>query len=171
MASAKTAGVLADWGKPEREIAAEATEKKAAEEAAAKAAAASSVAQPAPNLLPPTAPSTAASVVAGLARSTLIEGAPNSTDVSKLRSTPEASRLGGPPAIPAVPRKTPKLKAAFAADSGDDNPDPEMKAFLHEAHTAACRIFATTLGPEANAAHRNHFHVDMAPRKFTKICD
>ncbi|HXE00761.1 MAG TPA: extensin family protein [Hyphomicrobium sp.] len=42
---------------------------------------------------------------------------------------------------------------------------------MHEAHAAACRIFGTTLGPEANADHRNHFHVDMAPRKFTKICD
>lgn len=43
--------------------------------------------------------------------------------------------------------------------------------FLRQAHAAACRIFGTTLGPEANAAHRNHFHVDMAPRKRTKICD
>ncbi len=38
-------------------------------------------------------------------------------------------------------------------------------AFLHDAHDAACRIFGTTLGPEANDAHRNHFHVDMAERK------
>jgi hypothetical protein len=58
--------------------------------------------------------------------------------------------------------------------------DPEIKApppkdatgrFLHEAHDAACRIFGTTLGPEANEAHRNHFHVDMAERKIKKICD
>jgi hypothetical protein len=33
-------------------------------------------------------------------------------------------------------------------------------------------MFGTTLGPEANAAHRNHLHVDMAQRKTdTKICD
>ena len=43
--------------------------------------------------------------------------------------------------------------------------------FLREAHAAACRIFGTTLGPEANEAHRNHFHVDMAERKVKKICD
>jgi len=43
--------------------------------------------------------------------------------------------------------------------------------FLHEVHAAGCRIFGTTLGPEANEAHRNHFHVDMAPRKVKKICD
>lgn len=46
-----------------------------------------------------------------------------------------------------------------------------MAAFLHDAHEAACRIFGTTLGPEANDAHRNHFHVDMAERKVKKICD
>lgn len=43
--------------------------------------------------------------------------------------------------------------------------------FLHQIHASACRIFGTTLGPEANEAHRNHFHVDMAERKVRKICD
>lgn len=43
--------------------------------------------------------------------------------------------------------------------------------FLRAAHAAACRIFGTTLGPEANDAHRNHFHVDMAKRKYKRICD
>ena len=46
-----------------------------------------------------------------------------------------------------------------------------MMGFLKGAHAAACQIFGTTLGPEANNAHRNHFHVDMAPRKVKKICD
>ncbi len=51
-------------------------------------------------------------------------------------------------------------------------PDPGVKGeFLRAIHASACRVFGTTLGPEANAAHRNHFHVDMAPRKRTKICD
>ena len=50
-------------------------------------------------------------------------------------------------------------------------PDAAEQAFLREAHKSACQIFGTTLGPEANADHRNHFHIDMAQRKFTKICD
>jgi hypothetical protein len=50
-------------------------------------------------------------------------------------------------------------------------PRTATSRFLHEAHIAACRIFGTTLGPEANEAHRNHFHVDMAERKITKICE
>jgi hypothetical protein len=32
--------------------------------------------------------------------------------------------------------------------------------FLHEAHRRACRYFRVTLGPEANEAHKNHFHFD-----------
>jgi hypothetical protein len=43
--------------------------------------------------------------------------------------------------------------------------------FLRGAHHAACRIFGTVLGPEANRAHRNHFHLDMAERKVIAICE
>lgn len=34
-------------------------------------------------------------------------------------------------------------------------------AFLHQARGAACQAFNTVLSPDYNAAHRNHFHVDM----------
>ncbi|MBV1695048.1 MAG: extensin family protein, partial [Hyphomicrobiales bacterium] len=43
--------------------------------------------------------------------------------------------------------------------------------FLREAHRSACRIFGTVLGPEANNAHRNHFHVDMAQRRSASFCE
>lgn len=33
--------------------------------------------------------------------------------------------------------------------------------FLRQVQQAACKRFNTTLGPEYNAAHRDHFHVDM----------
>jgi hypothetical protein len=42
--------------------------------------------------------------------------------------------------------------------------------FLQEVHAGACRIFGTVLGPRANAAHRNHFHFDMAKRRFSSYC-
>jgi len=32
--------------------------------------------------------------------------------------------------------------------------------FLHEAHAAACDYFGTVLGPDYNAPHANHFHLD-----------
>ena len=39
-------------------------------------------------------------------------------------------------------------------------PDPEAE-FLVEVHDGACKDFGTVLGPLANAAHKNHFHLDM----------
>lgn len=42
--------------------------------------------------------------------------------------------------------------------------------FLHEAHDSACKIFGTILGPDANAAHHDHFHLDMRARKYRSIC-
>ncbi|MGG5871968.1 extensin family protein [Pseudomonas peli] len=33
--------------------------------------------------------------------------------------------------------------------------------FLRQVQQAACKRFNTTLGPDYNAAHRDHFHVDM----------
>lgn len=33
--------------------------------------------------------------------------------------------------------------------------------FLRLVHQAACKAFSVTLGPEYNAAHHDHFHVDM----------
>lgn len=37
-------------------------------------------------------------------------------------------------------------------------------AFLHEVRDGACRLFATVLSPDFNAAHRDHLHLDQAPR-------
>ncbi len=36
------------------------------------------------------------------------------------------------------------------------------RAFLRAIHKSACRRFGTVLGPEFNAAHRDHFHLDLA---------
>ena len=37
----------------------------------------------------------------------------------------------------------------------------EKGRFLEAVRDGACKQFSTVLGPEYNAAHRNHFHVDM----------
>lgn len=36
--------------------------------------------------------------------------------------------------------------------------------FLHEVRDGACRLFATVLSPDYNAAHRDHLHMDQAQR-------
>jgi hypothetical protein len=38
-------------------------------------------------------------------------------------------------------------------------------------HAEACKVFGTVLGPEANEAHKDHFHLDMKPRRHTSFCE
>ncbi len=71
---------------------------------------------------------------------------------------PAPSRLGGPKTASAPP-----VPAVIPGNKMD---------FLRGAHQSACKIFGTVLGPEANNAHKNHFHVDMAERRAaTVICE
>lgn len=47
--------------------------------------------------------------------------------------------------------------------SGWNSDDRQERKFLRDARQEACRVFNTTLSPDYNAAHRDHFHVDMGP--------
>ena len=43
--------------------------------------------------------------------------------------------------------------------------------FLKRLHGGSCTVFATVLGPEANEAHRDHFHLDMKVRRTSRgVC-
>ncbi|MEP9402401.1 extensin family protein [Sphingomonas sp. VNH70] len=46
--------------------------------------------------------------------------------------------------------------------------DPAAREFLRTVHRSACRRFVTTLGPDYNAAHYNHFHLDMGGRPLCR---
>lgn len=182
----KTAYLLEHWGTPQREILARiAAEKAAAERLAAAKLAADKAAQEAqrgPNVAnaksakpaaaepPVTTGSALGAPASGVATAGVVDGKskltvtlPGATraDPRPGLSFTEPSKLGGPKAV---------VKLEFVRPAPEPSAD-SRRAFLHQAHEAACRIFGTTLGPEANAAHRNHFHIDMAPRKVTKICD
>jgi hypothetical protein len=41
---------------------------------------------------------------------------------------------------------------------------PAEQAFLRDVRDGACRLFATVLSPDYNAAHRDHLHLDQAAR-------
>ncbi|MDX2258901.1 MAG: extensin family protein [Hyphomicrobiaceae bacterium] len=188
-AKAVATHLIADWGPTQRDI--ERT-RLAEAEAAAKAAAAqvASPATPAPTVAAPAgqpAPTArAATVLAAtsdapvgqaataepaqptfsFARSTLVEGLPRLPDFTgngRQGFGISPSRLGGPaladltdaaPAVPAIPAAA-KPAGTVKIDKGQ---------FLREAQRSACIVFGTVLGPEANNAHRNHFHVDLADR-------
>ncbi len=42
--------------------------------------------------------------------------------------------------------------------------DTAKAAFLRDVRDGACQLFATTLSPDYNAAHADHFHLDQADR-------
>lgn len=187
-AAGKQAYVLEHWGTTQREIAARIAAEKAkaakalaAQQAAEKAAQATG--KQAPAGTPPSATaSSQGAPAAGIARNTIADGLPKITVTIPGAEPGEGqsfslspSRLGGPKAEAASKKKTASKDGG--KDSSGSNPAGASarggtESFLHASHAAACRLFGTTLGPEANAAHRNHFHVDMAARKNgTKICD
>ena len=79
---------------------------------------------------------------------------------SPLITLGQPSQLGGP-----------KAKASTAASASIGNTPAARQNFLRRIHAGACRTFSTILGPEANEAHRNHFHVDMAERQSGSYCE
>lgn len=182
-AKGERAYVLEGWGPTERDIAAA---RLAAEKAAAKAAEERAAAEAAASKDP--SPETASSTTP-LKRGTIVEGVPREAPTAASPQSPgkgmglAPSQLGGPKdkekdnagkKSKKKADKTPPVIETKPADIPTLNlkrPPAATSRFLKEAHAAACRIFGTTLGPEANNAHRNHFHVDMAPRKHKLICD
>lgn len=153
--SGKLAFVLEGWGETQRDIAARlaaakaAQQKQEAKEPAPAGAIVTGAITPAPVERTPSSP--AGSVVP---RATLTDGIPRPTPASGVEPATSLTpaHLGGP---------KPKVISA----------SPAVSAFLKAAHRSACQIFGTTLGPEANNAHRNHFHLDMAPRARSNFCE
>jgi hypothetical protein len=62
------------------------------------------------------------------------------------------------------------LPATPSKDDAGLTPSPEA-AFLRRLHKGACGTFGTVLGPDANEAHRDHFHFDLAARKRSAFCE
>ena len=71
------------------------------------------------------------------------------------RLAPDAGKRG----TPAPPAAT--VVAATTAEA----------TFLKRLHKGACATFGTVLGPEANEAHRDHFHLDVKARRSSRgVC-
>ncbi len=192
-ADAKATYLLADWGPTGWEIRAQiaaaqaAAAKVAAEKAAAekiameKAAVAAKLAvkqQPgqANSVAPgsatsvPTTPGTVGTIIEGLpAITNRLPGAGPAAEGRNGYGLIRPSQLGGPKA--AAEKSAPPVVGAPAMLSTDAITHSRKARFLREAHTAACKIFGTTLGPETNLAHKNHFHLDMAERSRGNFCE
>ena len=66
-----------------------------------------------------------------------------------------------------------QARVAEAAKRGIALPKPATPEaeFIHAVHDTACKAFGTVLGPEANDAHKDHFHLDMAVRPGSSYCE
>jgi hypothetical protein len=81
---------------------------------------------------------------------------PKSGDHGEDAVAPAKAGADDPPSPPPVPTNSvPDAKSQFVT-------------FLFE---DACRHFATVLGPNANEAHKDHFHLDMKKRRKSNFCE
>lgn len=64
------------------------------------------------------------------------------------------------PVMPAVPKDKEAVPAVATAET----------RFLRRLAKEACATFGTVLGPEANDAHRDHFHFDIKARRKKAFC-
>lgn len=153
------------WGK---DVAAAAAEAAAAEAAAARAAAEKTAATTAgPARSPSPAPTAAPGKEPPRAEA---DGAASRTPAGTAR-TP--SPLGAR-AVTAGLALTPRVGTAKEAASARPQRKPSSPVeygFLRRLHSAACGIFSTVLGPEANAAHHDHFHLDLKQRRHAAVCE
>jgi len=78
---------------------------------------------------------------------------------------PTAVAKAAPAAPPAAPK--PEAPVLPVSQPGSD----ASSKFVKAVHDEACNVFGTVLGPEANAAHKNHFHLDMKARRHSAFCE
>jgi extensin-like protein len=68
-------------------------------------------------------------------------------------------------------KSEPKAASAPVAAEREAARQSAEGAFLRRLHKGACGTFGTVLGPEANEAHRDHFHFDLAARRRNTYCE
>lgn len=76
----------------------------------------------------------------------------------------------GPAAKDATGKEAAQKDAKMAKEDAAKAFTVARRTFLHRVHAGACDVFGTVLGPEANDAHRDHFHLDMKARRHRAYC-
>jgi hypothetical protein len=176
LADGRKLEVLGNWGQTERDRRAIAHAKAEAEKAAKAAGAAKPADKPGsepsgkPSSKAPSQPAHRLSENDSLGgeptevpdtRARKEDVSPKSSRESSRRSLVSAearSNLGGGHSVRDVP----------VSDATSTTVEAQ---FLRRLHRGACSTFGTVLGPEANEAHRNHFHLDLAPRRRSAFCE
>ncbi len=100
------------------------------------------------------------------------EAATESSVAAKIKSNPFVA-----PAEAATPKAAlPQAQTEPQSSPPPGGPSAQTLAereglFMKTVHDEACGVFGTTLGPAANEAHKNHFHLDMKARRHAGLCD
>jgi hypothetical protein len=124
------------------------------------------------------APDTAQSPLAPLLQASMT---PGSTRLARALIAPVESNLSISPVLSRGLTPTASEPANSNAEKAETKAPPEptpprilqrdeASIFIHVIHAEACRIFGTVLGPNANAAHKDHFHLDMTKRRYASVC-
>ncbi len=189
-ASGHGTDLIADWGPTQRDIAAQVAAARAAAQKAeaerALAAAKITPQQPQRVAVPGAAPTGSQTPVPGIAAATsatalgLRQSIPAEQPRQTLTIGSDRTPTAGGVAIQVPSRGEgggTGIGLSFPGMSRLGGPKAQKPAvidrteFLRGAHASACKIFGTVLGPEANNAHKNHFHVDMAERRSGSFCE
>jgi hypothetical protein len=81
---------------------------------------------------------------------------------------PKGGARGEDTVTPAEVESTPATPSASVATEPAPDAKGQFVTFLFE---DACRHFGTVLGPNANEAHKDHFHLDMKKRRKSNFCE
>lgn len=177
-----SATVLTDWGMTERDVKAriaaaekaqramDARKALAAKSDAAKSTPSTTPAAPAPAIVAvaPSRPSRPAQTVEDL----MLKGAiPNGLAFTNSNGLARGSAPIGMGLAPSNHLGGPQGASDKTAAVPTEDHAEARQRFLRHIHDSACRTFGTSLGPEANEFHRNHFHLDMAMRQSLRICE
>ena len=100
---------------------------------------------------------------------------PNPTRVAAMAADPPVSSIrDAAPSIltaaKAKPNALPK-PPLMAVPPLPERPPDGKSDFVRKVHDDACNIFGTVLGPDANEAHKDHFHLDMKARRRLAFCE
>ncbi len=183
MADGRSIDVLSNWGKTERDLRAIAEAKAEAERQAKAAAAAEKAAAKAGKDAKPE-PADARKAKADAKDGAAKKEDPPTKGKGATTKDHDADAVEGEPSARDAKKKdAPRGRALASAERqglgrpdtlpvpGGDTVVTKEGAFLRRLHRGACGIFSTVLGPEANDAHRNHFHLDLAPRRRNAFCE
>jgi hypothetical protein len=89
-------------------------------------------------------------------------------DVTQAKVSAKTNPFVRPTSVAKVPPPMPPAEASAPAAQ----PLSDRKSdFVRKVHDDACKIFGTVLGPEANDAHKDHFHLDMKARRRSAFCE